>query len=96
MGRAINVSQEGILIETHKPIDSKYIRLMLIGIEDELIQVKGNIVYCLPDRSKMFRTGIQFFETKEKILSFVINLVKIFSKHPAPPEGDGIYDNIVR
>ncbi len=96
MGRAINVSQEGILIETHKPIESKYIRLMLVGIEDELIQVKGNIVYCLPDQSKMFRTGIQFFETKEKILSFVINLVKIFSKQPSPTKGDGIYDNVVQ
>lgn len=96
MGKAINVSQEGILIETHKPIESKYIRRMLIGIEDELIQVKGHIVYCLPDRLKMFRTGIQFFETKERILSFIINLVKIFSQQPFPPKGDGIYDNVVQ
>jgi hypothetical protein len=62
---------------------------MVIGIEDELIQVKGNIIYSLPDDSRMFRTGIQFLETKEKILSFVINLVKAFSKLTTPPQGVG-------
>ena len=80
IGRSINISQEGILLETHKQIESKYILLIIIGIEDELIQVKGNIVYSLPDDSRMFRTGIHFLETKEKILSFVINLVKILSR----------------
>ena len=80
MGRDIKVSQEGILIETHKPIESEYILLMVIDIEGELIQVKGNIVYCQADDSKMFRTGIQFLETKENILSFAISLVKNFSK----------------
>ncbi|MBW1725099.1 MAG: hypothetical protein JRD87_04635 [Deltaproteobacteria bacterium] len=95
MGKAINASQEGILIETHKPIESKYILLMVIGIEDELIQVKGNIVYSQPDDSRMFRTGIQFLETKEKILSFVINSVKTFSKLPPTPQGGGVYDNVI-
>ncbi len=80
IGRSLNISQGGILLETHKPMESKYILLMVIGTEDELIQVKGNIVYSLPDDSKMFRTGIQFLETKERILSFVLNLVKTFSK----------------
>ena len=86
MGKAINISQDGILIETHKPIESKDILLMVIGIEDELIQIKGNIVYCLTDDSRMFRTGIQFLETKEKIIPFVINLVKTFSKLTTPPQ----------
>jgi len=95
IGRAINISQNGILIETHKPIESKYVLLMVIGIEDELIQVKGNVVYSLPDDSRMFRTGIQFLETKEKILSFVINLVKSFSKLSSPPQGGRVYDNVI-
>ena len=89
MGKAINISQEGILIETHKPIESKYILLMVIGIEDELIQVKGNIVYCLADDSRMFRTGIQFLETKEKNRSFVLNLVKTFSKFTSARKRSG-------
>ena len=93
MGKAINISQEGILIETHKPIESKYILLMVIGIEDELIQIKGNIVYCLADDSKMFRTGIQFIETKEKTLSFVTNSIKTFCKLTAPPKATKVDDN---
>jgi hypothetical protein len=92
MGKAINISQEGIQIETHKPIESKYILLMVIGIEDELIQVEGNIVHCRADDSRMFQTGIQFLETQEKVLPFVISLVKDFSKLIAPPQAGREYD----
>jgi len=39
MGKAINISQDGIVIETHKVIESEYILLMVVGIGDELIEV---------------------------------------------------------
>jgi len=96
MGKAINVSQGGILLETHKPIESKYIRLTVIGIQDELIQVKGDVVYSLPNASNMYRTGICFSETKEKILSFVISLVKTYSKSPQSPKENGGYDHVIK
>ena len=41
IGKTIDISQEAILIETHKLIESKYILLTVIGMEDEFIQVKG-------------------------------------------------------
>lgn len=76
MGKGIDVSSSGILIETHKPIKSQDISLMVIGIEDEVIYIKGNIIYCRAEDSGMFRTVIKFLETNERIRLFVKNMIK--------------------
>jgi len=54
--------------------------LIAIGIKDELIEIKGKVVYCRAEDSGMFQTGIQFLETNEKIVSFVIKLLETYSK----------------
>ena len=79
-GKAINICQGGIQIETHNPIESEDILLLAIDIEDELTRIKGKAIYCAPDDSGKFRTGIQFLETNEKIVSFVTNLLKTYSE----------------
>ena len=70
-GKGINLSLGGILIETHNPIKSQDITLIVISIEDEAIYIKGRTIYCREEDSGKFLTGIQFLETNEKILSFV-------------------------
>ena len=79
-GKAINICQGGIQIETHTPIESEDILLLAIDIEDELTRIKGKAIYCAPDDLGKFRTGIQFLETNEKIVSFVTNLLKTYSE----------------
>ena len=80
MGSAIDISLGGILIETHDPIELRDILLMAIGIKDELIDIKGKVVFCRAEDSGMFRTEIQFLETNEKIRLFVMSLIKDYSK----------------
>ena len=78
MGSSINISIGGILIETHDPIELRDILLMAIGIKDELIDIKGKVVYCRAEDSGMFQTGIRFLETNEKIRLFVMSLIKTY------------------
>ena len=80
IGKTINVSLGGILIETNKPIGTEDILLMAIGIDDEITNMKGKVAYCRAEDSGMFRTGIQFLETKENIQLFVTSLIKIYSE----------------
>ena len=80
MGKIKNVSLGGVLIETIKPIGMQDILLTTIGINDEIINMKAKVVYCKKEISGMFRTGIQFLETNEKIVSFVIKLLETYSK----------------
>jgi len=43
MGRTLNVSESGILLETHFPIDDQYIVRLILGLEEDLVEIK-----CLP------------------------------------------------
>ena len=79
-GKSVNISQGGILIETHDPFEWQDVLLLFIDIEDESVSIKGRVVYCNAANFGKFRTGIQFLETNEKIVSFVIKLLKTYSK----------------
>ncbi|MDH4205746.1 MAG: PilZ domain-containing protein [Desulfobacteraceae bacterium] len=79
-GKSINISQGGILIETHNPFEWQDILLLFIDIEDESVSIKGKVIYCNAANFGKFRTGIQFLETNDKIVSFVIKLLKTYSK----------------
>jgi len=76
IGRAVNISEGGILIETHHEFEWQNILLLGIDIENKLNRIKGRVVYCNADDSGVFRTGIEFLEVNERILSFVIHLLK--------------------
>jgi len=71
LGKIVNVSLGGILIETIKPIGLQNILLTTTGIDDERINMKGDVTHCRMEDSKTFRTGVQFLETKENIELFV-------------------------
>jgi len=79
-GKSINISQGGILIETHDPFEWQDILLLSIDIEDESVNIKGKVVYCNASNFGKYRTGIQFLEANKKIVSFVEGLLKTYSK----------------
>ncbi len=80
MGRTLDISQGGILMETHVRIESKYIILMAVGFEDELIDIKGEVVYCREGASKMYESGVSFLEVDEKVNHIVKELVEVFNQ----------------
>jgi len=65
MGRTLNVSENGILLETHFPIDSKQMVSLSLALEDDLIDMKGEVVYSRPGEDAKYETGIKFTEVKE-------------------------------
>ncbi|MBW1826967.1 MAG: PilZ domain-containing protein [Deltaproteobacteria bacterium] len=78
--KAINISQGGLLIETSDPLEWQDILHLTIDIEDGWVGIKGKVIYCNADDFKKYRTGIQFLETNDKIQSFVMNLLQMYSK----------------
>jgi hypothetical protein len=43
MGRTMNISEGGILLETHAFIDPQYILSFTISLEDEMMDVRGRV-----------------------------------------------------
>ena len=80
MGRTLNVNEGGILLETHAPIDPHYDVFLAIGLEDELIEVNGNVVHQSVDENGNFKTGIRFTKTEADILRILRKFIKAFEK----------------
>lgn len=80
IGRTLNVSEGGILLETHIQIDSKYNMSLAIGFEEELADIKGKIVHSKPHEGGMYESGIHFFEINEKASRVLKEYIKEFKK----------------
>ena len=75
IGRTLNVSESGILLETHFPLEAKRIVSLSLALEDDLINMKGEVVYCRTGEAEKYETGIKFLElddeTKQTLRIFV-------------------------
>jgi hypothetical protein len=44
MARTLNLSETGVKLETHEPIESRYVVFLAIGIGNEIFDIKGKVV----------------------------------------------------
>jgi len=79
MGRTLNVSEDGILLETHVLIDPKYTVELAVGLEDELINIKGSIIYSSLGKDEKYEAGIEFVETDDASIEILKKYIKVFS-----------------
>jgi hypothetical protein len=80
MGRTLNVSEDGILLETHVSINPEYTIELAIGLEDELINIKGNIIFTNPGKDEKYQAGIEFVETDNAATEILKKYIKVFSE----------------
>jgi c-di-GMP-binding flagellar brake protein YcgR len=80
MGRTLNVSANGILMETHFPIDSKQMLSLSLALEDDLINLKGEVVYSRPGENDRYETGIKFIEMDEASQLTLKKYIQAFKK----------------
>jgi len=80
MGRTLNVSENGILLETHFPIDSKQIVSLCLALEDDLIDMKGEVVYSRAGEEDKYETGIKFIDVNESSQLILKKYIQVFKK----------------
>lgn len=80
MGRTLNVSQSGILLETHQPLDPFYQVMLTIGLEEDLIDIRGKIVYSRNGAEGKFETGIHFIDVAENQIELLKKYIAAFGK----------------
>ena len=78
MGVALNISQNGIQLETDRMILTEHILLMFYDYKSNYTATKGKIVYSKKDPSGKFKTGIKFDGPKQENLQFVKKLLKSY------------------
>lgn len=78
MGRALDVSQNGMLLESALPVDSEFVSLMSTDPENNLIEITARVAYSRRGRTGSFLTGVQFAGAGDDNVRFAANLIKTF------------------
>lgn len=62
MGRTLNISEKGILLETHIKFEPGQTLRITIGLEEDLIDFTGLVKHAEERDDKTFSAGIEFLE----------------------------------
>lgn len=78
IGKTLNISESGILLETHFPMESGQGVDLTLALEDELLEGKGEVVHSRTDEQGLSRTGIQFKDVDDATLRVLKQFVVLF------------------
>jgi hypothetical protein len=78
MGGAINVGRSGISLETAHPIEAKYVSLSTVDLDNKLIKIKGQLIYCRKTDSGLYQSGIRFTASEEEKAVFAVQLIRSY------------------
>jgi hypothetical protein len=79
LSRALDISRAGILLETAYPIESGRLSMMTVDMNNNLIEIKGELIYCFKSDTAMYHSGIKFIGTDEQMTKFVIKSIKVYN-----------------
>lgn len=80
MGRTLNVSESGILLETNFPVDLNHKVLLTIGLEEEIIEIKGKPVHSKENSRGFHENGIEFQDSDPQVTKTIKKFVKAFNE----------------
>ena len=78
IGRTLNVSENGILLETHFPIESDQNVELTLGFEEDLVNLKGKVIHLLNGETGKFEMGIQFTDIDEEAILVIKDFINRF------------------
>jgi hypothetical protein len=79
MGRTLNMSEGGILLETHDPMEVGNHLVVTIALKNDLIEVKGTVKHAMAVENGQYRAGIQFIELDEEKNRILRELMAAFN-----------------
>ena len=80
IGRTLNVSESGILLETHFPIQSDQSVSLTVGIEEELVDIRGKVIHLLNGETGKFEMGVKFTDIGEEGIKAIREFITKFRK----------------
>ncbi len=93
MGRTLNVSEAGILIETHIPIDPVHVMSLKIGLRDETVDIPGKVAHSIERKSGKFETGVEFYDVDECAMTLLKKYIKEFEDQREAKTAPGAMDD---
>ena len=83
MGRTLNVSESGILLETNFSMDADAGVELSVGFEEAILEIRGKAVHCKPGSESNWETGVSFLPLDESTRSGLMNYIEAFQSRRA-------------
>jgi c-di-GMP-binding flagellar brake protein YcgR len=83
MGRTLNVSEEGLLLDTHTPLDEGDTILISAALDEDIIELKGKVVHIRTSRENSYHVGVEFMEidsASHELLNRYIEVLRAASR----------------
>jgi ribosomal protein S4E len=80
MGRTLNVSEGGMLMETHIKLPEGSQVMITIGLHDQLVDVMGKVIRSSFDDGR-YNNGIEFFHCSDDDKVIIKRYVKAFNEY---------------
>lgn len=79
MGRTLNVSKSGILLETSTILDMDSLVYVTIAFDEDLVEIKGRVVRHIEGKDEnFFDMGIEFFDLDAEKIEYLERYVELF------------------
>lgn len=78
MGIAKDISLNGILLETAQKIQSKYIYLIFVDMENNLIRIAARVIFSVKNKEGNFKSGINFQGSQEENSRFAKKVIQAY------------------
>ena len=77
MGRTLNISESGILLETHFPIEPNHTIQLTISLEENLLDITGKPVHIESIDGGKYHIGIQFVDLDANASNMLQNYISV-------------------
>jgi hypothetical protein len=81
MGRTLNISESGILLETQFAIELEYLVIMTIALQEDLLEIKGKPIHTKSNKSGKFEVGIEFLEPDQDSIQLLKNFIAKYDSY---------------
>jgi hypothetical protein len=78
VGRTLNISEEGILLETHAPLNPEHSVSLFIALEEDLVDIQGRVIHSSASDNGKFNTGIEFVRPNKTTREIIEKSVSTF------------------
>ncbi|MFZ0610918.1 MAG: PilZ domain-containing protein [Desulfobacterales bacterium] len=84
MGRTLDVSEAGIRLETHLPVEIGRHLMLSLGLEDDVVDIKGRVVHAAKNKAGKHELGIELLEPDAAARETLKKFIKAFREHHEP------------
>jgi hypothetical protein len=85
MGIALDISQNGILLETAQMIRQKDIYLVFVDLEENMTRIIGRVVFSVKNKDGNYKSGINFQGDADENIAFATKLIEAYQLFESEP-----------